>query len=604
VTINERLDAPPAPELRVQRGVPPVDLVKAPGDKQPPMHRAIPWLRIAAWLGVLIPLALLIKQAIVSPPGFDGAMNLQVAQNLGHGLGFSRQYVVTGGSGVVNHAAGTTLFPSEIQTSGAYVFLAAGLIKIFGASTFVFELPNLIFLVLLMVATSIALRRWPVARIIGPSLVVFAVPGASGIAMGGLGEYVIAALVIAAFVLLGGAASGGRRPVLAACGASTLIGVSLTVKSVAALALPALIIGLIGVAVARPAINRWKLYGSTLVLVIPVGIVEVQRLVSLGSFSSFATYWHDQFFKVGSQAGVSGSDAGSTATDPSHGLHKIADHVHLLALATGIKAPVLLLALAVPFAVLIGLFLCRRTSWREWLARPGALLAVMLATYAGGYLVWWLALTPTAKAWLRRIIIALVVVALLYLVLAGMARDRYQARRTLPGRPSARRTAWGGVIWGVMGVLALVSLQPALTTLKHEVRVSYDANSKVRGEVISMADAAKQLRAQGAVLYGGGWWSAPVVALYGDLPLRNLVTFDGFSGTPKYCDPASGVTSGKAYLIWDFYAEHLADRSHPTPYSLTYQYTPISAGASAYGAIYRISLRPDLRPDLLCSAGP
>lgn len=595
MSINERLIAPGSEVGEVDSPVSgqPTGPGDAPNDAPPSrVARQVPWLRIGAWLGVLLPLALLVKGAMFRVPSFDGAMNLQVAQNLSHGLGFTRQYIY-GGGGIVNHAAGTTLFPSEIQTSGAYIFLAAGLIKIFGASTFVFELPNLIFLALLLVTTSFALRRWPLARIVGPSIVIFAVPGESTTVMQGYGEYVVAALVIGAFVLLGEAASGARRPVLASCGASALLGIALSVKVVAAMALPVVILGLIAVALARPLINRWKLFASLLVLLVPLALVEIQRLVSLRSWSAYATYWHDLFFKVGSQAGVSGSGVGSTSTDTSHGVQKIADHFHLLSVTTGINAEVLLLAVVMPFVVLIGLFLCRGTSWREWLAKPGAVLSVQLACYAGGYLIWWMALTPTSKAWLRRIIIGLVALVLLYLVLAGMARDRYRARRPAVGRSPSRRTLAFMGAWGIVGVLALVSIIPGLTTLNSEVRKSYSVNATGRDQVIALAAAAKQLHAQGDVLYGGGWWSAPVVALYGDLPLRNQVKLDT-RVTPAYCDPAVGIITGKAYLIWDFYARSLADPAHREPYSLYFRYQAIPAGASAFGTLYRISLQPNL----------
>ena len=599
MTISERVDAPAvdlssspqAPDLTVSR--------------TPRTWRSLPWWRIGAWLGVILPMLLLVKQAWVSAPGFDGAMNLQVAQNLSHGLGFSRQYI-TGQGGIVNYAKGTTLFPQEIQTSGAYIFLAAGLIKIFGASTFVFELPNLIFLLVLLTATSIALRRWPIARIIGPAVVVFAVPSVTQTSLGGYGEYVVAALVIAAFVMFGAIATGGRRPLWTLFGASVLVGLALTVKTVAFFALPAFVVGLIGLVLARPggaraAFNRWLVVPISLVGgALPFAAVELQRFVSLGSFAAYRTYWHKQFKAAGSQAGVSGTGQGSAATDKTHGLHKIADHFHLLSVATGINSVVLLIALVTPFLALVGLFLYRGMSWRDWLAKPGALLSIMLASYAGLYFVWWLAVTPTAKAWLRRIIIALVVVVLLGLLLAGMAKDRYQERRTLSAEPKRRRLILARVVWGVVAVLAVITVIPAVTTTQSEARIAYETNGAVRDHVVDLAAQAKKLHEQGDVLYGGNFLSAPQEALYGDLALVNLATFPGFTGRPVYCDPAAGIAEGKAYYIWDFYNIHLADSSRSTPKSLYFDFTPLPGGSAAYGTIYKISLKTTLNPEFRC----
>jgi hypothetical protein len=601
VTINERLDAPAVDVISSQ------DEPELAVTRTSRSWRSLPWLRIGAWLGVILPMLLLLKQAWVSAPGFDGAMNLQVAQNLAHGHGFSRQYI-TGQGGIVDYAKGTTLFPQEIQTSGAYTFLAAGLIKVFGSSTIVFELPNLIFLLMLLMATSLALRRWPIARIIGPSVVLFAVPSVSQTSLGGYGEYVVAALVIAAFVMFGAIATGCRRPLWTLFGASVLVGLALTVKTVAFFALPAVVIGLIGLLLARPgaarvAFNRWLVVPiSMLGGALPFAAVEIQRFVSLGSYAAYKLYWHNQFKAAGSQAGVSGSGQGSAATDQTHGLHKIADHFHLLSVATGINSAVLLIALVTPFIVLVGLFLYRAMSWRDWLAKPGALLSIMLASYAGLYFIWWLDVTPTAKAWLRRIIIALVVVVLLSFVLAGMAKDRYLERASLRPEPKPRRTLIARVVWGVIAVLAVITVIPAVTTAQSEARTAYDTNGVVRDHIVALADEAKKLHAQGDVLYGGNFLSAPQVALYGDLPLVNLASFPGSTTRPAYCDPKLGIAEGKAYYIWDFYNIHLADRSRSTPVSLYFDFTPLPVGDPYYGSIYKITVKSTLNPDFTCSA--
>jgi hypothetical protein len=616
VTINKRLDAPAADpasapvesELTVTRKPRSWRSVSWRSVSWRSVSwRSLPWLRIAAWLGVLLPLALLIKQAWVSAPDFDGSMNLQVAQNFAHGHGFSRDYI-TGQGGVVNLAKGTTLFPHEIQTTGVYLFLAAGLIKIFGSSTIVFQLPNLLFLLLLMVFTSIALRRWPIARIIGPTLVIFAVPSVTLTALGGYGEYVVGALVIGSFVLLGEVATGGRRPLWTVFGASVLMGLALTVKIVAFIALPVFAIGLVGLLVVRPGGEKPLFRRALLVPVaivggaLPLAAVEVQRLISLGSVAAFKRYWHQQFTSAQSQAGVAGTGQGTAATDKSHGLQKVADHFHLLSVATGINSAVLLIALVTPFVALVGLFLYRRMAWREWLAKPGALLSIVLAGYAGGYLAWWLAVTPTAKTWLRRVIIALAVVVLLALVLVGMAKDRYLERRSLTAEPSPRRTLVARVVWGIVAVLAVISVIPAVTTTQFEAEKSWDTNGTIRDHLIDLAAQAKKLHEQGDVLYAGDFLSAPTVALYGDLPLVNLATFPGFTGQPVYCDPAAGIATGKAYYIWDLFNIRLADRSSSAPVSLFFDFTPLPGGSAIYGTIYKISVKKTVTDEYRCPA--
>ena len=549
--------------------------------------RRIPWLRVGALLGVLVPLAIMVRFAWHAAPSFDGAMNLQVASNLSDGLGFVRNY------------GGVTLFPGEIQTSGAFLFLAAALIKVLGTSSIVFELPNLIFLALLLVTVSLTLRRWPVMRIIGPSAVLFCVPGMVENGFRGYGEYVVAALVLAGFALVGAAATGMRRPVLASGVAWVLVGLAITVKIIAALAVPVLAVGVIGLALARPAISRWKLAASVLLAAVPVALVELQRLVSLGSVKAFTSYWSNQISSAGAQAGVTSGGVAAAAAQTGVGqslvptepktsvIRKVGDHLHLLGVATGIDTAILLMVLALPFAVLIGLFLARRESWRTWLARPAALLSVMLATYAGGYLVWWLAITPTSKAWLRRVIIALVVIALLYLLLLGMAKDHWNARASHPVVVrSARRNTIMGIAWGVAGVLGFLSILPGITTANVQLSAlsgSQNLPTTDDAPVEQIAAAAESLQNQGDTLYGNGWWSAPVVALYGDLALGNLELV-------KPC--SADIVAGKAYLIWDYFAAHL---SSAAPISTIYDYTRVDVGvgtaARHYGSFWKVSLK-------------
>ena len=534
--------------------------------------RQLPWAGIGAVLGVLLPLALMVRYAIVTGPSFDGAMNLQVAENISNGLGYVRTY------------GETVEFPGEIQTSGPFIFLAAGLIKIFGAGTFVFQLPNLIFLTILLVAVSFGLRQWPVLRTIGPFLVLFAVPGMVENSMKGYGEYVITALIFAGFVLVGAAATGARRPVLLACAAWVLIGIAMTVKIIALLAVPVLVVGLIGVALARPDVRRWRLGATALCAAVPVMLIELHRLVSLGA-SSYWSFWTGLLTRVGAQAGVN-DGAGYIAQDRAGGLvQKVGDHVHLLSVATGINPYLLLLALCLPFVVLVGLFLARQLPWQRWLALPGTLLAVMLASYAGGYLIWWMAITPTSKAWLRRLVIALVAIVFLSVLLAGIAKDRWQARLTVPERTGTEKKVGSRLIsigWAIVAALAVICLLPAGSTVTKQVRSIASADSSGISSAVQLAQTASSLAAGGNTLYGTGWWSAPVVALYAQVPLGNLQSVSA-------CDPATGIPAGNAYLIWDFYAVALANK---TPQSELYDFVQVPDSANRYGAIWKITPKP------------
>ncbi len=542
----------------------------------------VSWPLVGVWLGVIAPFLLFCKYAMVSAPDFDGAMNLQVAQNFARGLGYVRMY------------DGTRVFPAEIETSGPYVFLSAGFIKLFGASTFVFELTNLLFVGLLLVTVSLLLRRWPVLRIVGPTLALFAVPGMANNAMLGYGEYVVAALVTAGLGLVGIVARGSRRPLWVLFAAGALIGLGFTVKIVGAMAIPVFIVGLVLVLLVRPALSWWRVgLAGAAGGALPIVLVEAERLVELG-WHPYLAYWHEQIKDIAAQAGVTGSgpgygvNSGAVSTPTVHQplLTTVANHVHLLSQAIGLNAEFMLLVLALPFILLVVLFLMRGCSWREWLAKPGVVVTVLLAVYAGGYLVWWMAITPDAKAWLRRIIIGLVAIACMYLLLAGMVKDRLREPTPLISSVSRWRRISVQTGVAVLAVLYFLCALPGLANLNSQVAAMWkteptEANDQLIGQ---LASQSKALLAQGDVLYGSGWWSAPNVALYADVPLANLLSV-------KACDAATGIPTGKAFLIWDYYAVHLVS---PTPQSTVYTFSQVDK--NRYGSIWKIAPRPGVCP--------
>jgi len=549
----------------VTRPVPTVPLQNTP---TPPVARRLTTATVLTVLGVLVPFAIMTWMAAVSAPTFDGGMNLQVARNLANGTGYARDY------------GGLHFYPPEVQTSGVYIYLAALLIKIFGAHTFVFQLPNLLFILMLLVTVSVGLRRWPVLRVIGPTVVLFAVPGLLENAMNGYGEYVVGALVLLGIVLLSTAVSS-RRPVLMATIAFALLSVALTIKVVVVIAIPVLVVGLIGLAMVRRDVRGWKWVGALAALLVPLAVNEIYRLVSIGSISAYGAFWQNQLSEIGGQAGVSATgQAGTAVAEQGPGLlQTIADHLHLLSVGTAIPAEVLGLIVVLPFAALIALFVARRTSWRSWLARPGALLSIQLTAYSGGYLVWWLAITPTEKAWLRRIAIGLLALAFLYLALAGMVRDRMKDRAPVV---STRGRVVGRIGWGLAAAATFVVTLSSLATVRTQAVAALGSSDQREQQVLALAARAEQLAAGGNHLFGNGWWSAPVVSLYAKLPLRDL-------SKTAVCDPTADFASGKNYLIWDFYALNIASVA---PQGRFYTFEQIPGSDTGYGGIWKIVLRP------------
>ncbi len=109
-----------------------------------------------------------------------------------------------------------------------------------------------------------------------------------------------------------------------------------------------------------------------------------------------------------------------------------------------------------------------------------------------------------------------VMIAFLYLLLLGMAKDRWNDRAgQRVGSP--RRRALIAVSWGVISVLAFLCILPGVTTANRQISGALKSRPR-RGRQHrlhqQLAAAADQLSSEGNKLYGNGWWSAPVVEVF------------------------------------------------------------------------------------------
>ncbi|GAA1963149.1 hypothetical protein GCM10009798_23780 [Nocardioides panacihumi] len=518
-------------------------------------------LRVLAVLGVVVPVVLTAWYASGLTVVFDGAMNLQVAQNVADGDGYRWDY------------AARELFPAAIQTSGPYIFLAAAFIKVLGTSELSLQAANLVFVLILAVSVSVGLRHWALLRTVGPSIVLFGVPGALASGLGGYGEMAIAALAISSFVLLDMAATTGRRPALLTAAAAFVIGLALTIKVVAAMALPVLLLGALLVAVMRRGDTRWwRVVLSLFAIIPPLVLFELYRLASLKG--DYVNWWHEQFTAISYQAGVD-----KTTAPAKHGLAKMAEHLHILSSNVGMPAEALGPLLVLPFLALAIVIVARPTAFLTRLRDRGVVLLVLASVYAGGYLAWWLAVTPTEKAWLRRVAIGLVAFAVACLVLAGVVIDRLRARNG-EGRLS-RGVVWFAALATTAAlVLGVFAVKPTARGIIDSARA--DQNSATLTAARAAGKHAHELAASGATLYGIGWWSAPAVSLYGNVSLQDLSTVK---------DPCV-VTKQDAYVVWDWYAMNIAN---PVPRMRGYSFEPVPKESTPYAAVFRIKPGPQVR---------
>ncbi|MDR0432705.1 MAG: hypothetical protein LBH48_05280 [Bifidobacteriaceae bacterium] len=544
-----------------------------------------------ASVGVAIPLVILTLAVWNSVPSFDGALNLQVAQSIADGDGFVRAY------------GGYRVGPEEIQTSGPFLLLQALAIRVLGPGTVVFQMVNLLALAVLAIGVCLVLRPWPLAQLIGPSLVLLALPhggnpmAAVTAATGGYGEYCVAALAVVAFALLAsGFRKTARRPYLYIAGAALCAGIAATVKVVALLIVPVLAVGLVLGLVARRSVKPLLAVSSASVGLVPVIAFELYRLSNFGSVSKLADFWTSQAHATAEQAGVAGDGAFSSDPTAFAGrtiFDKITMHWTALAESAGMGSFTLLVVVLTPLGLLASMAWLQRHNWRDWLTERRGIVAIELAVYCVGYIVWWVAITPTEKAWFRRIVVAMVCLILLYILAVCMALTVVRsAPRPFP------RLRQGALMLGMATACAtalgaIVALPDLTGTIVGSARSApWLADAPNREQEAGIREAAKRadaLAAEGAGLYGVGWWSAPVVELYSNTHFENFFPHSTWLWTDDRC--SSDLTERPAYIVWDQYAQSLTDLPYSTDPLVTFRRDALLS--NTYVEFYQIEVSPE-----------
>jgi hypothetical protein len=436
------------------------------------------WPTIVARPGIaFIALALLSFMIIhvwPEPVSFDGGMNLQVAHNLAEGNGYLRNY------------SGNRYFPQEVETNAPFTLPAALTFAIFGVSIPTSQLTNILYIVAIFgLAAWIFARHFDLSWGLFAAVGILCTPGMLSWGANGYGE------LPALFWWLAGTAMASREKnsEVALVFAGAYLGASFVTKWVMALPVATTGFALLFMLLCDRAPIRRILQFATLVfagfLIVAIAN-ELWRFTSLGGAYQYIMWWKQQFYAIFAQAGV----APGFHDTPSLWA-KGADHFARLAGFLSLS-PVLAAAwMVVPLVVVLNAVFTRQTPLR-WFS-----LALLVG--ALGYLAWWILITPTQKAWHRRVFDAMIVVQLLWVFSAAYL---YRSRR-IPG---------------------LVIMFSA---------AAFFLNGFVQNWAIATSRAADAKRTEAAitairdlptnaVLFGEGWYSAPTLALYSGRRVQDI----------------------------------------------------------------------------------
>lgn len=456
-------------------------------------------------LAVVAPVALFTWRAMHAPINFDGAMNLQVAQRLATGEGYTRFY------------GELRTFPHEVQTNGPYIWIATLGIMLFGEGQFAYQFSNLVFLAGFVAVTVLILWKHPALRVAAPLLVLLAIPGIPLYGLSGLGEIPTSFFLFGAVLALVQAVRLPDRAPHWVLAASVAFGAAIATKTFAVGAAGALLAGL---ACALVAVPTWRQRRHVIlacggVVLVPT-LQELLRLVSVGSLGGYRAWWTRQRMSISNQTGFKRSGSNPLQT----GL----DHMHVLSQQVDWPAELLVIAFTVPMLVIAGLVLwrVRQRGFRRTMTDPSVALLLVLGVLAASYIGWWVFLIPDAKLWIRRMIPGLLALHLLYFLLIPhvVRSGRSWLRRSKGQRAIQARIAAGSMALGVVLMTGVAMTPYAWENIRANTRGLLNGQE---AWLDATEEAAAYVEANGDKrFYGDGWWSAPVVSLMSGTGFHDL----------------------------------------------------------------------------------
>ncbi|MEW6342891.1 MAG: hypothetical protein RXR20_19745 [Paraburkholderia sp.] len=461
----------------------------------------------------------LVRYAIVAPPSFDGAMNLNTAASFLHGHGYGFFY--------------DRFFPFPAQTDGPFILPAAIAFWLGGITPFTSQVVNLVYIAALVCVMVVLLRRVgaPLWLALFGVMVCVATPGFVEYSMNGYGEVPVMVWFLAALAVLASAESHKNLSHARLFSVGLLFGMAYLTKVVALVCVAPAMVVLGCTLLAQP--NKFRRLGLLCAgFTMPVVAWEVFRLVEVGSVRDYVHWWRFQLAQIRAQSGANRTDAAEGF------LRKGVHHLSILADLTGVAAPWLAIGIVVPIVVGVILARDRRRS------ANARLVLWTLVAVTGLYFYWWLFMSPTAMTWLRRILDGfLLLQCLIVAVLAAAWRRPSEGSEASVTRAKGARAAM------LLALIPVIVCQ--LQLVRSGESVAHPPQSP--GYALDMYRVADKVRAlpQDATIFGSGWWQAPVVALFSQ---RQFMNIDHW--------PVSKINElGNKYFVTDMYAEGIDQSS-------------------------------------------
>jgi hypothetical protein len=445
---------------------------------------------------------------------FDGAINFQVSANLAKIGRYATSY-----DGLRDFGGYRARSP-YIETGGPVLLPAALLFRIFGVSMFAAQLPNAIYLVLLAILIYLFAKRLTRSAWFGliALLAFLSTPRFFKDGMGGLGEFpALFFLLLFLYKLFLIEINRDYRLSSAVLG-GLFFGLAYLTKTVMLIIIPALSL------VVAADIIIFKRLPLRTYLGIAVGFggivasFELYKLATLG-LDNYFTWWWGELRAILGESGVRKGVKGFYDTPGL--VNKVFAHLSILSPIMKLPLPWIIFYLVSPY---LSFALLMLVAMHKNLMKKFSLSQLILTGLPITYFVWWIFITATSRAWLRRIIDGIISHQVVTTVILGTVFLLF-LRGVLSFHGSSGKAdkipRWCTItLISVCLLLAsCIFIQIARNIIQLKI-VTQPRENRIDAE--QMARVVADLPPN-AKIYGYGWWQCPRISFLTGRSFFNLL---------------------------------------------------------------------------------
>ena len=464
---------------------------------------------------------------------FDGGMNAQAAHNLIKDSSPRADY------------QGMSIFDPKIQTGIPVILPVAINFLLFGESFSSGLTVNAVYLIILVIAviyyfkTCLKINNLFTFLVI---LVLYATPSLFDYGFGLYGEIPAIFYFILSLIFLHKYRDGSRLIYILLSG--SFLGLGYLTKTVILITIPAFVLVAILDRLFNSPNRIKRLFQSQglfmLGFIAPITIFEIFKLAFLG-VESYGKWWNTMVTAVLMQAGVSEGFA-----DTSGIATKFIAHLDLLSSYLITNKWIIVFSLGfliISYMAILLRFVNAKKNQEpkgEFIEKSTSLDFIVLLTVTLCYFGWWLLITPTQKAWHRRIINGTILLDICVMVIFYFIYDYFFQKSERPNNQfrSYRLKPVSDILILLVSVISLVYI------FGSDYNDIAFKDTKLKVSSVNAGEFVRNLP-KDAIIFGVGWWQAPIISFtsgrdFFDVHQNQLI--------------AQAVNNKERYLVIDSYS--------------------------------------------------